>query len=147
MLSVIDQVRWIDIVEEVCEDAERRFGLQLRIDEAVVEEMAIAAKNGLRGYGADQPNPAKVAGHVSFWIRRLKPVSHREDTVARLYVVNEWIALKVGLAICEEYFENQRKPSFDLPPRVLTDWVISLHVNSHSPHSLAFAFEILTCAR
>lgn len=146
MIRVIDQVRWLDLAEEIAARAEKKYNLRLSVDQCLLDEVAAAVKKSLGGYNMDSPNPAKVAGHVCFWFRRLKPIFHKDDSPARLHPINEWIALHLGLAICKEYFDDTCKVDFSVPGRILIDWVVSLHVNSHSPHSLAIAFELLTCA-
>lgn len=79
-----------------------------------------------------------------FWFRRLRPVTHRPESQNKLLVANETAALFLGLAICNQYSGDNSKEVFHLPARVMKDWVASLRYNSHSPHAIAIAFEILT---
>jgi len=57
--------------------------------------------------------------------------------------INEIIGLMVGLSVCSGYIENFKYSKVKLSSRVFNDWVSSLRINSHSPHSSAIAFELL----
>ena len=68
-------------------------------------------------------------------------------TASKYLAVNEEAALWLGLAICDQYFDDARAEAFKIAPRVLKDWVASLRYNSHSPHALAISYELLTGRR
>ncbi len=62
----------------------------------------------------------------------------------KFLAINELVGLLVGLSISRRYFDDHSKEKFTIPSRILTDWTSSFRVNSHSPHSSAIAFELLT---
>lgn len=143
----IGNIDWRTVISAACCYVENREGVGLDIDTDLLAELEIYANKSLRGYNIENPNAAKVAGHVCFWVRRVKPVLHKPDTIRKFLAVNEEVALLVGLAICQNYFDDARAESFKISPKILKDWVSSLRYNSHSPHALAIAFELITGRR
>jgi hypothetical protein len=93
------------------------------------------------------PNAAKIAGVTAFWIRKLKPLRIEPNSPNSFLLINEFISLKVGIAICEQYFDDCRKDKINLNPRILRDWIFSFRYNSHSPHSSLISFEMLACEK
>lgn len=139
---MIGNIDWARLVKPICGAVEREFNVKLKVDtDALMELGAIAAKTTGR-YEIAHPNPAKVAGHVVFWFRRIKPLSYADDTPAKCFAVNELAALWLGLAICNTHRGDESKAVLRLPPRIAKDWMASLRYNSHSPHALAMAFEL-----
>ncbi|MBF8272939.1 MAG: hypothetical protein HW380_2044 [Magnetococcales bacterium] len=137
----IGELVWRTIFDEVVGDIERKFGLCLIVDQDVVDELTAKTQTTLASYGLHLPNEAKIAGHLSFWIRRLKPISHCEKSERKWLAINEAVGLYVGISLCEKFSEKKfRKPS----RRIMLDWITSMRVNSHSPQGTALAFEVLT---
>ncbi|HYD63925.1 hypothetical protein [Azospirillum sp.] len=143
-MSTLRNVDWQRVLHPVCDAIEAVYGVELEVDTDELAELERFADESLRSYRLTNPNAAKVAGHLCFWLRRLKPIRHAATSNAKLLAVNEVAALWLGLAICDQYFDNASAQSFKIDPRILKDWVASLRYNSHSPHALAIAFEILT---
>ncbi|RJF81880.1 hypothetical protein D3877_17435 [Azospirillum cavernae] len=141
---MIGNIKWEELVCAVCQTIEERFDVLLDIDGEALDELDEIAKRTIGSYELAHPNPAKVAGHVVFWFRRLRPVTHRPESQNKLLVANETAALYLGLSICDLYRGEGSKETFHLPARVMKDWIASLRYNSHSPHAIAIAFEILT---
>ncbi len=140
----IRHVDWNAVFVRVVGEVESHYGLKLFIDATTIREVGERAGLSLESLNMDSvPNVAKVAGHVAFWIRKLKPVSFAPDSPNHLTVVNELVSLLVGVAICRTYFDDRSKGSFDIPPRILFDWVGSMRFNSHSPQSTAISFELM----
>lgn len=146
----IHHIQWEPIFERLCRRLERRWECTFAIDREILIEVADKTQATLAGLNdTSVPNVAKVAGHVSFWIRKLKPISYAAQSPAtgKFLAINEYVGLMVGLGICHEYLDDSRKAFFQDPPsRILRDWVVSFRVNSHSPHSTQIAFELLVCA-
>ena len=139
-----EHIHWKNVLFEIAGELEPRFMLKLNIDSDVVEEMEHHLRRTLSHLSlGTRPNVAKIAGHVSFWIRKLKPISFSEDSPNKLLVINELVAVLVGGGICARYFDDTSKSSFVLSKRLLYDWSSSLRFNSHSPHSCAITFEML----
>lgn len=106
--------------------------------------MSIKANDTLSALNmSTMPNVAKVAGHVVFWIRKLKPVSHSAGSVNKLLTINEVIGILVGVSICQHYFDDHSKAQIRFSDRIMKDWASSLRNHSHSPHSCAISFEFL----
>ena len=143
-MSRLGNIDWQRLLGAVCADIEQRFQLELEVDTDELAELDRFAAKSLQSYDLDNPNAAKVAGHVCFWFRRVKPIRHAATSQNKYLSANEEAALWLGLAICDQYCDDRRAETFKIEPRILKDWVASLRYNSHSPHALAIAFEILT---
>ncbi len=137
-------IDWQKVLTDATDVCERRFGLFLVIDADIVGEIAVQANSSLAALNMNtMPNVAKVAGHVAFWIRKLKPVFHGEGSANKLLTINEVVGILVGVGICRRYFDEKAKKNFTLPDRIMKDWSMSLRNHSHSPHSCAISFEFL----
>lgn len=145
----IKQVQWEKVLLHSADWAEARYDLKLVCDQAIVAEVDRMAVKSLDSLNmASMPNLAKVAGYVSFWIRKLKPVFHAEDTPNHYLAINELLGLMVGLALCRRYMDDFTDQTFCLPSRrIFMDWVNSLRFHSHSPHSSTLSFELLVSTR
>lgn len=146
MTRLLGNVDWRAILATVAEDCEQTFDLSLLIDEDIIKEVEAFSDQSLDRYGLRRPNVPKIAGMITFWFRKLKPISFSSDTEAKFLAINELVALLLGLSICFEYMDDQRSLGFcpsNLSPRIFHDWVNSLRVHSHSPHSTTLIFEIL----
>ena len=137
-------IDWVAILVAACKSVEDQYDIKLDIDTDLIKELDDYIEYSLASYDMDSPNAAKVAGHVCFWLRRFKPITHESSSRAKYFAVNEEVALFVGLSICDQYFDDHRAETFNIDMRVLKDWVSSLRYNSHSPHALALSFELLT---
>ena len=139
---MLDQIDWMTPLQRAVEHLEKKFDVLLALDSDVVAELTSHLQRTVDQIPMDtDPNVAKIAGHVAFWIRKLKPIGHEDSAEVkhRLLNVNELAALLVGAAICRKNF----KANLRLPNRIFFDWASSLRVNSHSPSSCAIAFELL----
>ena len=136
-------VNWRKILDDLTTKAENDFELIVSIEMAIVKEVQEKVHDALAKF--KEPNAAKIAGIVAFWIRRLKPLRVEKESLNAFLLINEFLALKVGLAICEKYFDDSMKQKITLNPRILRDWVFSFRYNSHSPHSSLISFEMLAC--
>jgi hypothetical protein len=143
MLKTID---WTTPLTRAVLQLERKFQVDLCLDSDIVAEIGSHLKRTVDAIPMDtDPNVAKIAGHVAFWIRKLKPITPDQNVKQqhKLLAANELAALLVGAAICRTNF----KADFRLPNRIFHDWASSLRINSHSPNSCAIAFELLTTDR
>nr|CRH06591.1 Protein of unknown function [Candidatus Magnetococcus massalia] len=136
MMSHLD---WRAILSEIANSLGEKYDLHLDIDVQVVEEIEAHVGRTMTEYGLN-PNIAKLAGHATFWIRKLKPISHRDTSPSRNLAINEEVSVIVGLALCRRFGPR----SFSIEPKVLYDWVVSLRAHSHSPHGSTLVFEMLT---
>lgn len=143
-MMVTQQVKWAPILESACALVEKRNDIVLMIDVDVVAEISIRVAETLKQLNMSTlPNVAKVAGHVAFWIRKLKPLAHAPESRNKLLTANEVVGVLVGVGICQQYFDDTARSKFRMPDRIMRDWVSSLRNHSHSPHSCAIAFEFL----
>lgn len=119
----------------------------LTLDRDIVREIAERARETVGSYNKDSPNVPKIAGHIAFWIRKLKPVAFEPDAREKFLAVNELASLYVALAFCDQYHQKRSRDYKSvvsrLPPRVIVDWATTMRFHSHSPHSTAMIFEIL----
>lgn len=146
-MSTLGNIEWTRLLFAACTESERRKTISLEVDPDIVGDIEARAAESLNQYRISRPNAAKVAGHVCYWLCRLKPVRNVTGAPSRFLAINEEVALYVGLAICDEYFDDVRAESVSIDPSILKDWVTSLRYNTHSPYALAIAFELLTGRR
>jgi len=138
-------VNWRSILGEITAATADEFSLTVSIDAAVIKEIQLNVEANLSSV-TEKPNAAKIAGVVAFWIRKLKPLHVEKDSAHPFLFINEFVALKVGLAIWERYFDDSAsKEVVKLNHRILRDWIFSFRYHSHSPHSSLISFELLTC--
>jgi hypothetical protein len=139
---ITDRFDWSQVLFDATTLCERSNDVKLCIDRDIVKEISEKANASLAALNMQTiPNVAKVAGHVAFWIRKLKPIYHAADTPNKLLTCNEVIGILVGIGICQRYFDDHSKQGIHLSSRVAKDWAASLRTHSHSPHSCAIAFE------
>jgi hypothetical protein len=144
MKSINQQINWDLVLGDVADLCEREYDVKLEIDRDVVREIGVQTEITLEALKMDtMPNVAKVAGHVAFWIRKLKPIIHASDSPHKLLTINEVVGILVGVGICRHYFDDHSRVPFNISKRVMQDWALSLRKHSHSPHSCAIAFEFL----
>lgn len=139
---MLNQVDWMVPLGRAVATLEQKFTIKLTLDSDVVGEVASHLNRTVSQIPMNtDPNVAKIAGHVAFWIRKLKPIGYDESQLQtnKLLNVNELAALLVGAAICRKKFKSDLR----LHNRIFFDWASSLRVNSHSPSSCAIAFELL----
>ena len=142
----IKHVDWKKIITDEAAYAEEHFSILVEIDEAIVLEAERMICDDIASIGLIRPNVAKIAGLVAFWIRKLKPLRVAANSPNRLLTLNEFVALRIGLAICNAYHDDNSKPhKIYLPPRVLNDWIKSFRYHAHSPHTSMIAFELVAC--
>lgn len=147
-MTKIGNIDWRPILFKAAERIEQAQNVKLIVDEAIVLEAGRLIQDHLNSIGLFQPNVAKIAGQVAFWIRKLKPLSIASDSPNYFLLANERAALAVGLAICNLYKDDCGKPGrIALPARVFSDWVKSFRYHSHSPHSSMTSFELLMCGQ
>lgn len=137
-------IDWEAVLFEAAKLCEDMYAVHLDIDKDVLKEIGVQTEESLLALNMTSlPNVAKVAGHAAFWIRKLKPITHAPESQHRLLTINECIAVIVGIGICRNYLDDHSKYHFNLPVRVMEDWIMSLRKHSHSPHSCAITFEFL----
>jgi len=145
-MSDTNNVDWQAILMAEAANAERDYHILINVDETVILEAKRIIGDSIDSIGLIHPNVAKIAGLVAFWLRKLKPLSISRDSPNYLLTLNEVVALRVGLAICNAYKDDTSKAQgIRLPPRILSDWVKNFRYHSHSPSSSIVTFELLTC--
>lgn len=145
----LKQLDWVAILSDVAGEFEKEFACSLFIDNHILSDIRVFALRSLGQYDLPKPNVAKIAGVLSFWFRKLKPISYSRDSMCNFTLVNELIALLLGLGICEKYKDDLSKVDFsvsDISKRVLRDWVLSFRAHSHSPSSSVMSFELIATA-
>jgi hypothetical protein len=144
----LNNIDWLSIIFEIVNDMEIKLETSLTIDKEIVQEIEIMAQKSLDSFNQKIPNVAKIASVISFWIRKLKPIGYDNiNIINKVLHINEIIGLMVGLSICTKYIDEFKSLNVKLSSRVFNDWVSSLRINSHSPHSSAIAFELLINTR
>lgn len=142
----IGNIDWFAILHAEAARIEKEAAVKIDISKAVCQEVGRLIADHLAATGLERPNVAKIAGQVAFWIRKLKPLSLSPDTPNYLLTLNELAGLRIGLAICNTYKDDQSKArEILLPSRIFRDWVNSFRYHSHSPHSSMISFELLMC--
>ncbi len=69
---------WQAVLSDAATLCERAYGVSLTIDRDILREISEQAEGTLLQLNMSTlPNMAKVAGHVAFWIRKLKPIAPR----------------------------------------------------------------------
>jgi hypothetical protein len=140
-------IDWQKILISIAGDISRELDLDIVAENYILDEISDRINNTLTGLHMQKPNVAKIAGVVTFWVRKLKPFSYSPSDMAKgakLSPLNELIAIQSGLAICYKYNDDYSRSNFKLSKRLLKDWLHTLRFHSHSPHSSLFAFELLT---
>lgn len=139
----LDQIDWEAVLNYAAAILEKNYSINLDIDIDIVREIKVNIEKSLSALEMDGsvPNVAKVAGHVVYWIRKLKPITHAQDSSHKLLTANESAAIVVGMSICRQYITSSF--NFNPPKRVMFDWAVSLRKHNHSPHSCAITFELL----
>lgn len=139
---MIGTVDWYGILMHEAEIIEDTLQLKLVVNQPVVDELEEMAMKTLATFNQTKPSAAKIAGNVVFWIKKLKPVHTAQNSPNEFLLVNELLAVMVGIGICN-------LPTI-LPPTSVTmseptmnDLIASLRYHSHSPNSLAMFFEAL----
>ncbi len=122
------------------------YSMSLEINEVLLDEIEFRTLKSLNEFEKNdgEPNGAKIAGILVFWIRKLKPIFILKESKNKHHLINEIAALMTGLAICNIYHIRKLKDKISISDRVFDDWIHSLHIHSHSPNSTAIAFELLT---
>ena len=150
----IKRPEWFNILSEVAKKTEDNFrqkgrDFEIVVEEAIVYDVANQINRTMNRSRMKQPNAPKIAGVVSFWIRKLKPLHIHDESKMTFGFVNELVALKVGLAICEKYMTDAQGNQLPLrlDTRIMHDWVASFRYHSHSPHSSIISFEMLACEK
>lgn len=141
-----NNVNWHEILMHTAMNIADEFNLNILAEEYVLREISDRIASSLEHIEFKNPNVAKIAGIVTFWIRKLKPFYYDFDDLAKydkLHPLNELIAVETGLAICSHYKDDYSLESFHLSKRVLKDWLHSLRYHSHSPYSSILVFELL----
>jgi len=150
-------------LERARHDAEQQVSCSILHDRQISQEALIHAGRGFGSIpGIDNPNHFKIAGHLAFWIRKLKPfrifristfaahlekrgLSHQfpksvleqenPDHPNALFV-NEMIAVNVAFGfICATGTLLRPKPE------LVQDLIVSLRYNSFSPHAVRIILE------
>jgi hypothetical protein len=144
-------------------EAEQQLSCSILHDRQISQEALIHAGRSFGSIpGIDNPNHFKIAGHLAFWIRKLKPfrifrlstvVAHLEkrglshpfpeamlkqenpDNPNALFV-NEIIAVNAAFGfICATGTLLRPKPE------LVQDLIVSLRYNSFSPHAVRIILE------
>ncbi|MDR0379752.1 MAG: hypothetical protein LBI62_07415 [Candidatus Accumulibacter sp.] len=140
-------VKWDSVFREVANRVEKKLRLSICIESVVVEEIERRVDRTLQNY--DQPNAAKIAGVVAFWIRKLKPMTISPESKRAFSMINEYVSILIGMSICSRYFDDFTKTDAEgvvrINSRILKDLMYSFRYHSHSPHSSVILFEALFC--
>jgi hypothetical protein len=149
---------WEDRLKAALPKMEAAFnGVSIEIDYKILSETARRIVEHIHFY--DNPNLAKQAGIVVFWIQKLKPYflqpGFKTNTLNQCFtLLNEHIALWIALSLCKFNVKpaNAQNKELEgtiavegLPMEFILRWVKSLRYRPHSRNSLIIAFELLMC--
>ena len=144
--SDIDKQGWENLICLVSLQIQKCRGLLLEVDPAIVRDVIACAVDSLAGYVLKEPNAAKIAGHMCYWICRLRPV--RNLPGRKFYrLINEDVALQACLGVCDNYIARKQGRTISVDHPILLDWVTSLRSDIDSPNALAISFELLSGKR
>jgi hypothetical protein len=127
---------------------ERNFNLSLEVSDLILDEINEQLEKTINRYNISEPNEAKLASSVAFWIRKLKPIHHASDSDEHYKYINELCGLLFSMMI---YANDNRKNKIDVEKlidlskmdRIFIDLIKSYRYNSHSSHSSTIIFELL----
>lgn len=136
------RVDWYAVLRREAELVEKSLGVLLHIDRVAIDEIDEMSEKTLVGFNQNKPSVAKVAGNVVFWIKKLKPVSRQPDSDNDYRLINELVAILVGVGICNLHYSGTAN-ALHMPPQTLNDLAASLRYHSYSPNSVAMIFESL----
>lgn len=135
---------WQKILLHAAGKIEQDYHVRLVVDGSILNEISMVIDESIAALGFPNPNVAKIAGEVAFWVRKLKPLSIASDSPNYYRFSNERAALLIGLAIANLYEDDQgQRRKVWLPSDILRDWITSLRYHSHSPYSSITSFELL----
>ena len=129
---------WHQVMDDTCISLEYMLDVKLVIDDDIVKEINLMAIRTLKQYQPVKPNAAKIAGHIAFWTRKLKPIFYDGDTKNKYLTINELAGVLIGFGVCFHFYNNSKIHPHG---RWFEDWLKSLRFNSHSPQSTALFFE------
>lgn len=136
-------VCWPEIIKKAAGQMEKKYKIKLTIDENIIFEINRMLEYNISALGY-QPNVAKFAGLLAFWIRKLKPVSLSADSPNYYLASNEELALLIALALTRLYKdESGVQKKIIVQPGTLMGLARDLRYHSHTPHSLMVTFELL----
>ena len=144
---MINNIDWSKVLCDIAVAISDEIELNIAVEGFILKEIEDRINISLQHLDIKNPNVAKIAGIVMFWIRKLKPFNYAYEETAKgnkLHTLNELIAIHTGLNICSRYKDDYSLENFYLEDRLLIDWLHSLRYHSHSPYSSLFVFELLT---
>lgn len=149
----------IDLAEELVPGIEAAWGCLIMADRKILDEVGARAALTIGQVNMKEPNELKQAGHIAFWIRKLKPLSiidpadmaaiieemalkglvrgavQSAQSVAkkpmRFLYVNEFFALLAAIGICRD-----ARKEVTMPANVIHDIAVSLRYHSFSPSAI-----------
>lgn len=131
-------------IERAATIVSNRFDIDLAVDKRIVSEIEAFFDKSLESFNQNDPNAAKIAGTLVFWIRKLKPVAHTGS--GYFPSANEYIAILCGVSIINAHWAMKRQKMI-VPEVPLRDFSKTLRFHSHSPHGLALMFEMfMSCS-
>jgi hypothetical protein len=135
-------VDWYQVLLREAAIIEKRLCVLLVIDRVAIDEIDEMSEKTLSSFNQTKPSVAKVAGNVVFWIKKLKPISRAADSENDYRLINELVAVLVGVGICNSQYGGTAH-AVNMTAQTLNDLVASLRYHSYSPNSVAMIFESL----
>lgn len=154
----------VDLARIIVPKIEKKWDCIIDVDRKVLQEAAMRALITLDHLGIEQPNNFKQAGHIGFWIRKLKPLrfvnlksfqemfcslrdsdlikGHMEDVPVkepgyRTNYVNETFAVLAAIG----HVSAAAQGTPHMPKHVFNDLVTNLRYHSFSPSAFATILE------
>lgn len=131
----------LNTISDLVNNLEKRFNEEIILDEAIFIEAIEKTNNYLDSL--NNPSDYKIAGTITFWIRKLKPFHFqlKENSKNPHLRLNELIAILFGYSHVRISRQKKRKKTHTLPEKFLADVTIQMRYSSFSPSSLASMFE------
>ena len=118
---MIGDLDWRQILMAAVKVSSQRLAINgdtLVVDNDILSEVEAKAHETVASYGKKEPNLAKSAGHITFWIRKLKPITYSAKAREKYLAINEYISVVCALAICDASnvrAHNYRSVMYRLP--------------------------------
>lgn len=143
----IDITNFVDIVEKASEtySTTEKKQIDIIIDKALFFECVEKIQFYLETI-SDEPSEYKIAGALTFWIRKLKPLSFElsnNQNNPDIYL-NEKIAVIYGYNYIKAVKLQKNSKFIKLSPKFFNDLAVQLRYSSFSPSSIAFLFEAMS---
>jgi len=138
---------WLSDIAEMAIQKSDTIGISISVDKVVladvIERWCEEIKKVEAAMGNDMlVSPFRVAGFLTFWLRKLKPFKideYKKGHPKKQLFVNEILSIVLGISIVYGALKDKKGITADAFERFLT----SLRYNAMSPYAIALIYEYL----